>query len=77
MLKTGLLKGKAADSSGRKAIDAITFTIHSESIAEADSIIEAVPERFEVKRAVFAKTDARAHVSHSKIPSPSVAKQKG
>ena len=43
------------------AIDALAFTIRNEDLTESDLIIEAVPERFELKRVVFVDIDAVAH----------------
>jgi 3-hydroxyacyl-CoA dehydrogenase len=57
----GVTRGMVAEPSAREVLDTHPFTIHNDAIAEADLVIEAVPERFELKQALFAEIDASAH----------------
>lgn len=63
IVEIGVARGKETDSSARKALASLTFTIHLDALAESDLIIEAAPERFELKRALYADIDTIAQMS--------------
>jgi 3-hydroxybutyryl-CoA dehydrogenase len=50
-------KGKMCESDKEKSLSRISGTIRIEDMADCDLIIEAVPEKLELKRAVFAELD--------------------
>lgn len=63
IIENDYTRGKGTTASANEALDALSFTINSDAIADAELIIEAVPERIELKRALSAGIDAHAPVS--------------
>jgi 3-hydroxybutyryl-CoA dehydrogenase len=50
-------RGKLAAEDQRAMFDRITFTTSMEELADADLVVEAIPERLDLKREVFATLD--------------------
>jgi 3-hydroxybutyryl-CoA dehydrogenase len=50
-------KGKMSESDREKALSLIKTTVHIQDLVDCDLILEAVPERLDLKRAVFAELD--------------------
>jgi 3-hydroxybutyryl-CoA dehydrogenase len=51
-------KGKIAEADVEPALARITATVAREALAEADVVVEAAPERFELKAEIFRSLDA-------------------
>ncbi|VAW29947.1 3-hydroxybutyryl-CoA dehydrogenase [hydrothermal vent metagenome] len=56
----GVVRGKTEAAVAESAKTAVTLTTSLETAAQADLIIEAVPEKLALKREIFAKLDADA-----------------
>jgi 3-hydroxybutyryl-CoA dehydrogenase len=56
----GVARGKTEAAAAEKAKDAIQLTTSLETAAQADLIIEAAPEKLDLKRDIFATLDAAA-----------------
>lgn len=52
-----LARGKITEADRDALLDRITFTTHLGDLASADLVIEAIPERLELKRELFGKLD--------------------
>jgi 3-hydroxybutyryl-CoA dehydrogenase len=50
-------RGKLSEEEQRAALDRITFTASLEELADAELIVEAIPERLDLKRALFARLE--------------------
>ncbi len=59
-LDKGVARGKTEADVAEKAKEAIALTTSLETAAQADLIIEAAPEKLELKRDIFATLDAAA-----------------
>jgi 3-hydroxybutyryl-CoA dehydrogenase len=51
-------RGKLSEDEQRALFERITFTTRLEDLADVELVIEAIPERLEVKKEVFSKLDA-------------------
>ncbi|MFZ5872756.1 MAG: 3-hydroxyacyl-CoA dehydrogenase family protein, partial [Actinomycetota bacterium] len=51
-------RGKLTEDEQRALLDRITFTTALEHLADADLVIEAVPEHLDLKREIFGKLDS-------------------
>ncbi|GLU50418.1 hypothetical protein Nans01_47690 [Nocardiopsis ansamitocini] len=56
-LAKAVAKGKLSDTERQTVLDRVTLTTSRDDLADADFAIEAVPERLDVKRDVFADLD--------------------
>ncbi len=56
-IKRGVEKGKIPFDDARAAMDRITFTTHLEGLRDVDFLIEAIPEKLELKQQVFVELD--------------------
>lgn len=59
-IKRAVEIGKLKFDTGLAAIQRVTFTLALEGLAECDVIVEAIPEKLELKQAVFKELDAVA-----------------
>jgi 3-hydroxybutyryl-CoA dehydrogenase len=59
-VKRAVEKGKLGYDQAAQAIDLIDYTLAVEDLAQCDLIIEAVPEKLELKQTVFKELDAIA-----------------
>ena len=57
-IKRGVERGKLAFNDAIAAMDRITFTTELGALKDVDFLIEAVPEKLELKQQVFAELDA-------------------
>ena len=57
-VKRAVEKGKLGFDQATRAISQVSYTLALEDLADCDLIIEAVPERLELKQAVFKELDA-------------------
>lgn len=61
VFQTGVSKGKLTAAEAEAALGRIRLDTHIESaVADADLIVEAVPEKMELKRELFARVEAAA-----------------
>ena len=58
LVKKEKLTQEQADARGEEILDLITGTTDYDGFGDADFVVEAVPERMEIKQAVFAELDA-------------------
>jgi 3-hydroxybutyryl-CoA dehydrogenase len=58
IVEKSVARGKVSQSMAKKAFDTFTFTIHMKDLADSDLIIEAAPERLELKQALFGEVDS-------------------
>ena len=56
--RRAVAKGKLSAEDAAALLDRITFTTELADLAEADLVIEAIPERLELKRGLFQRLDA-------------------
>jgi len=56
-LDRAVSKGKLAEDERNATLDRITFTAELADLADADLVLEAVPERMEIKHAIFTALD--------------------
>lgn len=56
-LDRAVSKGKLAEADRDATLDRITFTSELADLADADLVVEAVPERIEIKHAIFTALD--------------------
>ncbi|WP_374929156.1 3-hydroxyacyl-CoA dehydrogenase family protein [Kytococcus sedentarius] len=53
-----LEKGKLDEAGRQKILDAVTFTTELSDLADVDLVVEAVPEKMEIKHDIFGRLDA-------------------
>src|SRR3954470_7115481 len=58
LVEKGRLGDEEADGQARAVMSRITPTLAYDELGDADFVVEAVPERLELKQAVFAELDA-------------------
>src|SRR5579875_225048 len=56
-LDRAVSKGKLAEADRDATLDRITFTAELANLADADLVVEAVPERMEIKHSIFTTLD--------------------
>ena len=56
-IKRGVERGKVAFDAGVAAIGRLSFTTRMEDLAACDVVIEAIPEKLELKQPIFAELD--------------------
>jgi 3-hydroxybutyryl-CoA dehydrogenase len=59
-VKTAVARGKLTDDEAAAALERITFTTDFEEMANTDVVVEAVPEKLDLKITMFRKLDAVA-----------------
>jgi 3-hydroxybutyryl-CoA dehydrogenase len=55
------VRGKISDAERADMLEALHFSVDLSELAQADLVIEAVPERLELKRELFARLDEITH----------------